>query len=71
MILHLDYKFHLEDKTYQARGIDAGETVDEINESMIDEAKTSAICHALDLSVDEIEETTYLNDAVFEYAELY
>ena len=71
MILHCDYKFELNGQTYEARGIDAGDTIESINESMTDDAKTTAICHALDLTIDELEETTHLNDAIFEYVELY
>lgn len=58
--LHFDYKFELDGKVYEARGVDFGETESEsdiakLNEDIKD-LKISAICNAFDLSIEEYEE---------------
>ena len=57
VIMHLDYEFNYNGQTYSGRGVDIGETIDLESEAKdVDGLKDSAICHALDLTIDELTE---------------
>lgn len=72
MIMHLTYEFEKDGKVYNAVGIDIGETCDIEAEAKDTEGlKIAAICHALNLTIDEIEENNInINDYEFKYCEL-
>lgn len=71
MIMHLDYEFEFQGKRYEATGADIGDTIDlEAEAKDIESLKTSAICHAFDISIDEFEKQYNLNDFKFINCEL-
>lgn len=71
MIMHLDYEFEFQGKTFRGVGVDIGDTIDLETEAQDTEGlKVSAICHALDLSIDEFDEKYNLDDFNFDYCDL-
>lgn len=71
MIMHLDYEFEFQGKTFKGVGVDIGDTIDLESEAQDTEGlKVSAICHALDLSIDEFAEKYNLDDFKFDYCDL-
>lgn len=72
--LHIDYKFELDGKVYEAIGAEFGETekesdIEAINAD-VDNNKISAICNAFDLTIDEFDAEKFAN-VNFEYVEVY
>lgn len=56
MFMHLTYEFELDGTQYEALNAYIGETCDiETEKQDIESLKVSAICHALDLTIDEYE----------------
>ncbi len=74
--LHINYKFELNGKVYEAIGAEFGETekesdVEALNAD-IEDLKISAICDAFDLTIDEYEEEKEKFASVnFEYVEVF
>lgn len=73
MNYYIDYKFELDGIEYEAFNKYCGDTIEAIEELKADEVsnKQSAICDALDITIDEIEETDFLEKANFEYCEVH
>lgn len=71
MIMNLDYEFEFQGKNYKGVGVDIGDTIDLEEEAKdIEGLKTSAICHALDIDIDEFNKNYNLNDFNFKYCDL-
>lgn len=74
--LKMNYEFELDGKVYEAKGADFGETekesdIADIN-SDIDGLKSSAICHAFDLTIDEYEQKkSDFTSVKFNYVEVF
>lgn len=74
--LHMNYKFELNGKVYEAIGANFGETEKESDiealNADIENNKIDAICNAFDLTIDEYEEEKEkFANVIFEYVEVY